>query len=147
MTRPTVHPRRTTIGEVRRFFADEHVHMALLVDCGTLLGTIDRVDLAGDLDDRSAAVDVAVLDGRTVEPEAALADALAAMRSADRRRLAVVSPDSEVLGLLCLKASGRGFCCDDDVASRRQQPSRPGVTGSERLPPSAIARRSCSTSS
>jgi predicted transcriptional regulator len=118
-TRPTVHSPWTTVGELREFFADEHVHMALLVDAGTLLGTIERADLAAHLGDRTPALEVAVLDGRTVQPEDRLADALAAMRSAARRRLAVVTPGSEVLGLLCLKASGRGFCSDADVAARR----------------------------
>jgi hypothetical protein len=31
----------------------------------------------------------------------------------------VTSADGELLGLLCLKTSGQGFCSDDDVAARR----------------------------
>jgi hypothetical protein len=37
-----------------------------------------------------------------------------------RRRLAVTSDDSRLLGLLCLKANGSGFCSDADVASGGQ---------------------------
>jgi hypothetical protein len=43
------------------------------------------------------------------------------MRRAGRRRLAVTSEDGRLLGLLCLKASGRGFCSDEDVAARGQR--------------------------
>jgi hypothetical protein len=41
------------------------------------------------------------------------------MRASGRRRLAVTSDDGTLVGLLCLKASGNGFCSDGDVASRR----------------------------
>jgi hypothetical protein len=41
------------------------------------------------------------------------------MRQQGRRRLAVVDADGALLGLLCLKASGDGFCSDDGIASRR----------------------------
>jgi hypothetical protein len=34
------------------------------------------------------------------------------------RRIAVVDEHGALLGLLCLKRSGTGFCSDDDVAAR-----------------------------
>jgi hypothetical protein len=40
------------------------------------------------------------------------------MTHSGRRRLAATSNDSTLLGLLCLKAGGLGFCSDADVANR-----------------------------
>jgi predicted transcriptional regulator len=121
VTRPAVHPRWTTIGQLRALFADDHVHMALLVDHGELVGTVEPADLASELGDRAPASEVAVLAGRTIAPDAALADALEMMRDAGRRRLAVTSENSLLLGLLCLKANGLGFCSDSDVESRTSE--------------------------
>jgi predicted transcriptional regulator len=144
VTRPVAHPPWTTIRELRAFLADEHVHMALLVDGEELVGTVEAADLVTDLGDRAPAREVAVLDGRTVEPELDLADALEWMTTVDRRRLAVVTGDSRLVGLLCLKSSGRGFCSDEDVSARHRDRLR--VRTSERPPPSGRDRRSCSTS-
>lgn len=121
VTRPAVHPRWTTIGQLRALFADDHLHMALLVDHGELIGTVERGDLASELGDRAPASEVAVLAGRTIGPDAALADALDVMRQTGRRRLAVTDEGSMLLGLLCLKASGRGFCSDSDVDDRASE--------------------------
>jgi CBS domain-containing protein len=119
VTRPAVHRPWTTVGELRPFFEDEHVHMALIVYAGRLLGVAERDDLEAT-DDTTPALAVASLDGRTVAPTAPLADAREAMSEAGRRRLAVTTDDSTLLGLLCLKASGSGFCSDADVDARRQ---------------------------
>lgn len=118
---PAVHPPWTTVAELRAFFADEHVHIALLVDEGELVGTVERADLAAAGDDRAFALAIAELEDRTIPPDATLPAALAAMRRAGRRRLAVTAGDSTLLGLLCLKAGGDGFCSDEDVAARRQE--------------------------
>jgi CBS domain-containing protein len=120
VTHPAVHPPWTTVGEVRAHFEDEHVHMTLIVHAGKLLGLVERSDLAATTDDGSPALAVARLDGRTLAPEVPLAEAREVMREAGLRRLAVTTGDSTLVGLLCLKASGRGFCSDDDVAARRQ---------------------------
>jgi predicted transcriptional regulator len=120
VTRPAVHRASTTVGELRAFFDDDHVHMALLVDDGALVGAIERADLVAATSDETPVCELATLDARTVAPDAALPDAFAAMRRAGRRRLAVTTEDSALLGLLCLKASGNGFCCDEDVAARRR---------------------------
>jgi CBS domain-containing protein len=118
VTQPVVHPPATTVRELRVFFADDHVHLALVVAGDELLGTVERADLALARDDANAA-QIAQLVGRTVRPEAPAVDALDAMRRAGRRRLAVTSSDQKLIGLLCLKASGDGFCSDEDVAARR----------------------------
>lgn len=120
VTHPAVHRTSATVGEVRAFLADEHMHMALLVSGGELVGTIERSDLHVELDERAPAREVARLEGRTIGPEAELSAALEAMNRDRRRRLAVTSDDSRLLGLLCLKANGSGFCSDADVASGGQ---------------------------
>jgi predicted transcriptional regulator len=118
LTVPALHPASTTVGELRAFFADEHVHMALIVGDHDLLGTVERADLAMDLGDHAPVLEIASLDGRTIGPDVGVEDALETMRSAERRRLAVVGDDSGLVGLLCLKANGRGFCSDRDVSAR-----------------------------
>jgi predicted transcriptional regulator len=119
VTRPAVQRPSTTVGELRAFFDDDHLHMALLVEEGRLIGTVERSDLAEARDNEAAASAVARLRGRTVSPDEDLFGTFVAMKRAGRRRLAVVSDDTTLLGLLCLKASGRGFCSDADVASRQ----------------------------
>jgi CBS domain-containing protein len=116
---PTVHEPWTTVGQLRAFFRDDHVHMALIADADELIGAVERGDLTPLLDGDTPARVVARLDGRTIRPGAALSEALDAMKRDRRRRLAVTTDDSTLLGLLCLKASGAGFCSDADVRSRR----------------------------
>jgi predicted transcriptional regulator len=108
-----------TVGELRAFFADDHVHMALLVDHGALIGAVERADLLAPIRDETPAREIAALDGRTIGPRAAISEALSLMRRVGRRRLAVISDNCALLGLLCLKTSGRGFCSDADVRDRR----------------------------
>jgi predicted transcriptional regulator len=118
--RPKVHRPTATVAQLRAFFRDDHVHMALLVDRGKLIGTVERADLGTTLSGATAALRIAKLEGRTIAPDAALSDALEAMKRAGRRRLAVTNIDGTLVGLLCLKASGVGFCSDRDVRSRRE---------------------------
>jgi CBS domain-containing protein len=124
VTRPAVHPPSTTVAEIRAFFEDDHMHIALLVDRGRVVGTIERADLGAAANDLTPARNVAALHGRMIGPDVALADAMSMMKRTGRRRLAVTTDGSALLGLLCLKASGRGFCSDDDVAARSQARSR-----------------------
>jgi CBS domain-containing protein len=124
ITRPRTHGPGTTVGELRAFFEDDHVHVALLVDEGKLLGVVERDDLQLPLDDSMPGCAIAELDGTTAAPDSALADAYTAMKRDGRRRLAVTTGDSILLGLLCLKRSGLGFCSDEGVLSRRRQPGR-----------------------
>jgi CBS domain-containing protein len=125
VSRPAVHGPTATVAELRAFFDDDHVHMAVIVDDGTLLGVIERGDLATATTNETLAREIAKLDGCTVRPDAALPDARALMRRNGRRRLAVTTEQSALVGLLCLKASGHGFCSDEDVSSRRQDRCSP----------------------
>jgi hypothetical protein len=119
VTHPTVHDYRTTVGELRALFLDDHIHMALLLDGRRLVTAVERADLAAGVSDEARASLVGTLIGRAVDPRAPAAATLASMRASGRRRLAVTLDDGTLVGLLCLKASGDGFCSDVDVANRR----------------------------
>jgi CBS domain-containing protein len=119
VTRPTTHRATTTVGELRAFFADDHVHMALLVDDGLLLATVERPDLDSATDDRAPVLPLAKLQGRTISPHAPVAAARMNMLRSGRRRLAVTTQENALLGLLCLKRNGSGFCSDENVSTRR----------------------------
>ncbi len=119
--RPTVHPPSASVGDVRRFLAGTHVHLALLVDeAGRLVATVMRDDLAAH-DDETPAVDVGTLAGRTVTADLP-ADLLPdRMLAAGVRRMAVVDETGRLVGLVCRKKSGDGWCSDAGVASRRAE--------------------------
>jgi hypothetical protein len=121
VTCPELHLPGTTVAEVRELFLDDHVHVALLVDGGRLLAVVEPGDLRPELYPGLPAWLVGRLAGRVVGPATPATHALALMRRNGRRRLAVVDREGRLQGLLCLKASGRGFCSDADVASRKQE--------------------------
>ncbi len=116
---PTVHDGSLSVGEARAFFLDDHVHMVLIVDGGRLVTALERDDLDTTFADEGPASLAGSLRHRTIAAEASLAQALDAMRRSGRRRLAVTTHDGVLLGLLCLKADGLGFCTDEGVASRK----------------------------
>jgi CBS domain len=119
---PKTLPLGARAAQVRALFDDDHVHVALIVDChGRLRSVVERADLSGhDLTLPASALGCLV--GRTVTPDADLVDIWRAMTRRNQRRLAVVDPsESTLLGLLCLKRSGLGFCSDADVAARQSE--------------------------
>jgi CBS domain-containing protein len=115
----------TTVEQVCAFLTDEHVHAALLADGPRLLGVIEPCDLAVSTASGDApALTFAHLRGRVTPPEADLASAWKTMAAQSRRRLAVVDTHGDLLGLLCLKRGGLGFCSDDDVRNRAREHGR-----------------------
>jgi CBS domain-containing protein len=119
LTIPARHPLSATIGEIREFFRDDHVHAALIVSpSGYLEAIVERDDIAECQALDAAAAPLGRLAGRTVPAEAGLAEVRRAMTATGRRRVAVTSADGRLLGLLCLKASQAGFCSDQDVRAR-----------------------------
>lgn len=130
LTAPKLLDEHATVGDVHRFFADDHVHAALVVDrAGVLLSVVERADLAeaADTDTVDAAAPGRVLGclaGRTVDGEESLSTVVADMRATRRRRLAVVDGAGHLLGLLCMKRDFSGFCSDADVLARAQDRGR-----------------------
>jgi hypothetical protein len=120
------HPLSATVGELRDFFRDDHVHAALIVSpAGYLEAVVERDDIAGCPALDAAAAPLGRLTGRTVPPGARLSDLHRTMIATGRRRTAVTSADGRLLGLLCLKASQRGFCSDQDVRARARDKAEP----------------------
>lgn len=108
----------STVADVRAGFEDPHVHLALLTRAGVLLGTLVRTDLPVDIAGDSAALQWSTLDGRTTPPDTPMTDAHGWLLASQQRRLAVVDPAHVLLGLLCLKRDGSGYCTDEGVAAR-----------------------------
>ena len=131
LTIPATHPLSATVGAIRDFFRDDHVHAALIVSpAGYLEAVLERDDIAGCQALDAAAAPLGRLAGRTVLPGASLAELHRAMIAAGRRRAAVTSADGRLLGLLCLKASQAGFCSDRDVRARALDRADPATAGS-----------------
>jgi CBS domain-containing protein len=117
--RPKLLPATATGRDVRELFLDDHVHAALVSEGDRLLAVIERQDLTAVRDDEPVTA-LGKLPGRTVGPGADLWSTWTWMTAAGVRRLAVVE-DGRCVGLLCLKRSGRGFCCDAGVWARARE--------------------------
>ena len=121
---PKVLDAQTTVDEARAALTNDHVHMVLLTEGSTLVGTLVRTDLPHPIqrsDQGSGpALPWSTLRDRTV-PSATSADTVNKLLiERGLRRLAVIDHDGTLLGLMCLKRSRTGFCSDEDVASRAQ---------------------------
>lgn len=114
---PKVHGPDVSVGAARVFFLDGHVHALLLVDRGVLVAVVERADLDG-APDGARARPLGTLADRVAAPDDDLEQTRLAMARRAQRRLAVVDADGALLGLLCLKRHGRGFCSAADVAAR-----------------------------
>ena len=131
LTTPARHPLSATVGEIRDFFCDDHVHAALIVSpAGRLEAVVERDDIAGCQAPDTAAARLGRLAGRIVPAAASLAEVRRAMIATGRRRAAVTTADGRLLGLLCLKASRAGFCSEQDVRVRALGEAGPAVVGS-----------------
>ena len=119
LTTPVTHPPAVTVGQLRDFFGDSHVHAALIVTpAGYLAAVVERDDIARGQAPDAAAAPLGRLAGRTTAAGAALTAVQRAMTAAGQRRVAVTGDDGRLLGLLCLKASQAGFCSAQDVRAR-----------------------------
>jgi CBS domain-containing protein len=108
----------TTVADARRMFDDDHVHCVLVAAAdGSLLAVVDRADLR-DAEPSATAVAAGRLEGRVIGPSRDAETARREMVARGWRRLAVVDERGRLLGLLCLKRTGLGFCSDADVAAR-----------------------------
>lgn len=121
---PKVLDIRATVDEARVALANDHVHMVLLSQGSTLVGTLVRADLPppiqGSDQGSGPALPWSTLRNRTVPPATSADAARELLIDRGLRRLAVVDHDGTLLGLMCLKRTRTGFCSDEDVASRAQ---------------------------
>jgi CBS-domain-containing membrane protein len=110
------------LGKIRAFFEDDHLHMALIVASdGRLVTTIERPDLAAATSSSVPVAKLGTLIGRTTGPADPLAAATATLLREARRRLAVVDDSGRLLGLLCLKKDGTGYCSDESIRERMRR--------------------------
>lgn len=117
-TRPKVLAASASVDDARSVLADDHVHMVLLTRGATLLGTLVRADLPPGAPGDGPALSWSTLSGRTTAPDAPAAPVRELLVRTGLRRLAVTDADGTLLGLLCHKSSGAGFCSDADITSR-----------------------------
>lgn len=116
---PKTHGPDSTLEQIRVFFQDDHVHIALIIDTdGMLVTTIERSDLAAEIPAFTNARELGTLSGRTISPAGRLDAATMALRRARRRRLAVIDDSGRLLGLLCLKRTETGYCSDEGIRQR-----------------------------
>ncbi|MBO4257902.1 CBS domain-containing protein [Streptomyces griseorubiginosus] len=116
---------RSDVDDLRTLFNDDHVHMALVVaPDGRLITTIERPDVPAAAPGSAAATAFGTLEGRTVPPSDPLYTAATRMALDGRRRLAVIDDSGRLLGLLCLKRSGTGYCSDEAIRARADERER-----------------------
>jgi len=122
------HSPATTLAEIRAFFSDSHVHMALIVAAdGRLVTTIERADLAAATTGSASVATLGTLTGRTAAPGDPLDAVTAGLVREGRRRLAVVDPSGRLVGLLCLKRDRTGYCSDEDISERARYATQPSA--------------------
>lgn len=119
LRRPKTLPATASVGDVRRLLGD-HVHAALLVEGEQLRAVVVRDDLVDARDD-APALPLGGLADRTVRAGTPLADAQDLLARWGQRRVAVVERDGTLVGLLCRKRKGDGWCTDAGVAARRRE--------------------------
>lgn len=111
---------------------DGHIHMALIVaENRRLVTTIERSDLAAAPLPSTPVGEIGTLAGRTVAPSYALDAATTLLLRERRRRLAVVDSTGRLLGLLCLKRDGTGYCSDEGIRARATEALRSNRPDSE----------------
>jgi CBS-domain-containing membrane protein len=122
VTCPKTHSPESSVEEIRALLDDDHVHIALIVATdGRLVTTIERSDLAAATSSSTPVAELGTLVGRTVGPSYPLDAATAALSRDRRRRLAVVDHSGRLLGLLCLKRDGKGYCTDEGIRARENE--------------------------
>jgi len=93
---PKTHNARSRLAEIVAFFADDHVHLALIVDPdGLLVTTIERLDLAVPVNGCARAGELGTRAGGTAGPTGPLGVTTVALLRARRRRLAIVTSPAD----------------------------------------------------
>ena len=142
VTCPKTHGPRSGLEKIRAFFEDNHVHVALIVATdGRLVTTIERSDLAVAISSSAPVAQLGTLAGRTAGPADPLGAVTATLLREGRRRLAVVDDSGRLLGLLCLKRDGTGYCSDEGIRERAQRATQPRNQHSHALAAGPAPRR------
>lgn len=136
---PKTTPLTASVRDMLTLFDDDHVHMALLTHDGYLRGCVTRSDLTGAPPD-ALAVSIARQPGRTIASTQLVDAAWDILERTGARRLAVVDNTARLVGLLCLKRSGTGFCSDEDVSTRSAELNARSATRRIESPADASAR-------
>jgi CBS domain-containing protein len=133
VTCPMTHPPDCGVEAIRAAFENDHVGMALIVGTdGRLVTTIERPDLGPTASSSTPVSDLGTLTGRTVGPVASLDAVTAKLLREGRRRLAVVDDSGRLLGLLCLRRDGTGYCSDQGIRARENERRRTEATAMQR---------------
>jgi CBS domain-containing protein len=106
----TTLPASATVGDVRDWFAESpHRRMAVLADAGRYVGSLEPVDVTGDVDPASPAAEVAH-HGPTVAPDAPASSGEELALLTDARRVPVVDREGHVVGILSVTTDLKAFC-------------------------------------
>jgi CBS domain-containing protein len=115
---PKISGPEATVRDVKALLENDRVHAVLIAHRGMLLAVVERSDLDRSTSDEASALSVGRLSGRVVAGDHSLQAAHRWMTGSGTRRLAVVDEGGRLVGLLCLKRDGRGFCSSADLQSR-----------------------------
>jgi CBS-domain-containing membrane protein len=118
VTAPKTMPSASTIGDARKAFEDDHVHMLLLTSQDRLEGTLVRSDVPTTALASLPALSLASLEDRWTAPTTPVSALVGRLERTGGRRLAVVDAAGGLLGLVCWKRGRDGFCNDADVVAR-----------------------------
>jgi CBS domain-containing protein len=103
-------PADATVGQLRDWFAaSSHRNVAFLADNGRYAGSLTREDVGGDLDPTGSAERLA-RTGPTIAPDAPAIEGYELAVAARGQRVAVVSPDGTLIGVIGVTADLAGFC-------------------------------------
>ena len=137
VTCPKTHGPRAGLEKIRAFFEDDHVHVALIVAAdGRLVTTIERSDLAAATSGSASVAKLGTLIGRTAGPADPLGAVTATLLRKGDAVLAIVDGSGRLLGLLCLKRDGTGYCSDEGIREHAQRTTQPRNQHSHALPAS-----------
>ena len=97
-----------SVAEVRELLDNPKVQMVLLVEGGVFKGAV--TDVPADASPRDRALAYLDMNVTTISPRASADQAFERATASPTRRVIVLDGDDNLLGLLCLNASGTGFC-------------------------------------
>jgi len=108
---PKTLPSDASVLDVRRAFERPSVRTVLLADGERFAGLIERDGVPADAPDDAPAVDYRDPAPLTATPDTPMSEAVTLIEGRVEPRLVVLDADGVTLrGLLCINATGTGFC-------------------------------------